>query len=121
MATPYASAIKALEEEITALTAALQLLRRRHQDHHQNPITGTDFSGVKTGRQGPTNEEAVGTILEAAHPQYLGTSRIVDLGPTIGGRELNVNSVRWVLKNGWDSKIFDKKKENGRVTYRINM
>ena len=123
MATPYDSAITALEEEITALTAALQVLRRRSQEDTHKPngmrlSFNPDFANVKAYDE-PTNENAVKRILGSVHPQYLGASRIVELGPTIGGRTLNRNSVRWVLKNGVDSRIFDKQKENGRVSYRL--
>ena len=123
MATPYDSAITALEEEITALTAALQVLRRRSQEDTHKP-NGTrlsfnpDFANVKAYNE-PTNENAVKRILASVHPQYIGASRIVELGPTIGGRTLNRNSVRWVLRNGVDARIFDKQKENGRVSYRL--
>lgn len=118
MTSPYDTAIAALEEEITALQAALQVLRRRSEDSKVS--INVDFASVKVAHDGPTNEGAVRAILEAVHPQYIGTSRIVALGPSVGGRELNVNSVRWVLKHGVDGKVFDKKKESGRVSYRLN-
>ncbi len=123
MATPYDSAIAALEEEIAALTAALQVLRRRGQDH-QDPSAAKvsftpDFTRVKAARDLPTNEEAVETILEAAYPQYLGTARIVEVGPIVGGRDLNKNSVRWVLKHGVDAGRIKKMKQNGRALYKI--
>ena len=63
MATPYDSAIVALEEEITALTAALRVLRRRGQDHQD--LNGSkvsfapDSTSVKAVQDLPTNEEAV--------------------------------------------------------------
>ena len=123
VATPYDSAITALEEEITALTAALQVLRRRSQEDTHKP-NGTrlsfnpDFANVKAYNE-PTNEEAVEAILEAAYPEYLGTSRIVELGPGLGGRNLNKNSVRWVLKHGVDAMRIEKMKQNGRASYRI--
>lgn len=116
MSTPYDDAIAALEEEISSLTAALQVLRRRSQDQKSprdarvsfNP----DFTSVKAN---PTNEEAVRAVLEAAHPRYLGVSKIIELGPMVGGRKLNKNSTRWVLKHGIDAGTFEKTKNNGRV------
>ena len=123
MATPYDSAIVALEEEITALTAALRVLRRLGQDHQDlngSKVSFTpDFTSVKAVQDLPTNEEAVEAILEAAYPEYLGTSRIVELGPGPGGRNLNKNSVRWVLKHGVDAMRIEKMKQNGRASYRI--
>ena len=120
MATPDEIAIAALEEEISALTTAVDVLRRRQSPNGARPSFTPDFTSVKATRDEPTNEGAVKAILKAAYPQHLGTMKIVDLGPTIGGRDLNTNSVRWVLKHGVDRGDFDKKKENGRVSYKLN-
>ena len=119
MPTPDETAIAALEEEVAALTTALEVLRRRQSPNGARVTFRPDFTSVDAAHDQPTNEEAVSLILTTAHPRYLGTSRIVELGPKLGGRELNKNSVRWVLKHGVDSKTFEKIKENGRVSYRL--
>jgi hypothetical protein len=120
MATPYDDAIGAVKRRITGLTAVLQELERLRSEHGDG--TGQlDFSSnlAVVGKNGsePTNEEAVDRILETGPRTGLGVTEIVDRGPTIGGRELNKNSVRWVLKHGVDAKRYRKRKEGGRAWY----
>ena len=82
MATPDEIAISALEEEITALTTALEVLRRRQGPNGARVSFTPDFASVKAAHDEPTNDEAVKAILEAAYPRHLGTARIVELGAT---------------------------------------
>ena len=105
----YDTAIAAVEEEILKLTATLRVLR----GYAQEP-------DVLEVRHVPTNEEAVKAILRDAYPQYLGVSRIGECGPTIGGRPLNKDSVRWVLARGVKWGEIEKVRQNGRVSYRMS-
>ena len=122
MATPYDSAIVALQEEISALTSAMRLLERRRDDHAtREHVVFSDFvSATVNNGSGPTNERAVDKILTEAFPSALGVTEIVKRGDSVGGRTLNKNSVRWVLKHGVDDERYNKRKEAGRAWYSMN-
>lgn len=123
MATPFDAAIAAMEEEVRVLQAGISMLRRRQElwtsgtKRAEQPSSDPDlFSDADAD---VTNEAAVLKILGEAHPKYCRIGDIVDRGPSVGGRTLNVNSVRWVLKHAIDGGTVEKRKEKGRALYRL--
>lgn len=127
MRSRYDPAIEALSEEIATLTSALRVLERKRADElgavaSQNLNRHITFYGggqqvalplSSEPAKPPTNEETVDAILRTAYPKGFGVPDIIKRGRFVG-RELNKNSVRWVLKHGVDAGRYVKNKNGGR-------
>ena len=123
MATPFDEAIVALEEEIRGLQATVEVLRRR-QAAWGKPSAVRASKTLHAEHREPerpdvTNEEAVDAILKDAHPDPLSIRQITERGPTVGGRELNPNSVRWITTNGQKDGTIEKIKNKRGVRFRL--
>ena len=117
MTSAYDGAIAALKGEIASLATALRVLERLRDEHTGGDVV-VDAPFITNGDK-PRNEDAIEAIMVHSFPKYLGITDIVSLGPAVGGRDLNKNSVRWVVKHAVDAGHFEKKKEGGRAWYRL--
>ena len=120
MADAIDQAIALLEAERTQLDQALEALRKvRHSRDGQRPAnrvarattvhTDTPLSG------GATNEEAIDTVLRLTGGGVT-TREIMDKSAEFG-KELNQNSIRWVLHHGVKGGKYVKKKDGGKNRY----
>ena len=110
-------AIALLEAEREQLDQALDALRRvYHSRDGQRPANRVvGLSAVLIDRPlavGKTNEEAIDTVLRLTGGG-LTTREIMDKSAELG-KELNQNSIRWVLHHGVKNERYTKEKD-GRV------
>lgn len=102
----YGKGITALTDQIAKLAVAVLFLRSLEEQAPEATVIP------------PTNTMAIRAILSEAHPGWIGVNQIMAMGPDIGGRTLNNNSVRWVLKEEFDNNRIEKTRANGRASYR---
>ena len=121
MSDPFEPAIQALEAEVRSLEELITELRGRQQGGRPSVVVpaSTASNGSAPAGAEILVEDAVYKILGRFGASWGSVKEILKAGPSVG-RDLNENSVRWILHHGVGDGTIAKRNFEGRsVRYRL--